>query len=300
MNSFCNNESRNKQYLLTLIQVAMFFLIMNLAFTYISNTLNSEMMNPSKDDDWMDILYKNYFWGSGLFIATGVLYSLFSRMKKSRGNRIKAAFGGWKLLMWILPCAFFVGWHAVSFFQPFLASFAVPYPPQIGSGFNISMPDFQVILLLLLGYTIIARSFQRDVGIGHILRAAIFFTVSLVATIEFHSVCRTAEFAGFLHYGGLNYTQLGYFVTFVVYGGVGTLFGVMYYLSYESKNPGTWRIDWLRLIVWCAVAFYFLWQHDISHLGELGVSIKGYSLILMFIFGNTITTSFFKKTVVQR
>lgn len=294
MNSFFNNDSRGKQYLFTLVQVALFFLIMNLVFKYTSDALNAELLNPDKFDKGLNILYKIYISGTAITIATGVLYCLLSRTKRPGGNRTKAASGRWELLIWIVPCVFFAGWHVMSILPPSFLAFDVPYPPQNRTGVNFWMPSFQAILLLLLGYTIAARSFQRDVWRWHILRAAIFFTVSFIATMGFQSICSTVEFGGFLH-NGPRYTQLGYFFIFVIYCGIGALFGLMHYLSYESKNPGTWRIEWLRLIAWCAVAFYFLWQHDLLHPGVSGISIKWYSLILMFIFGNTITTSFDKK-----
>ena len=153
MNSFCNNDSLSKKYYLTLVKAAAFFLIMNLAFKYVSGALNSELVDPGEYAVGADILSKSYIWSTILFIATGVLYSLLSRTKKPGGNRVKT---------------------------------------------------------------------------------------------------------------------------------------------------GAWRIDWVRLIALCASVLYFLWRHDISHPGGLGISIKGYSLILMFIFGDTIATSFYKKAADER
>jgi len=285
MNYIHKNNSRNKGFLLALALVTVFYIIVKVLFEIVNGINLSEFADQNKYDSGLVIFYRMLIRLSVVSIVAGFLYGFLYKINSIQ-NKIKHTFDSKKIIIWALPCAILAGWHIV--WVLFSISTNVPPPPFYLQGSNVMTPPFHFLLLYILGY-VIATSLEKGIFWRWcILKSAVFFIISITAVVMFQM------FGGAVTYG-LRPAFSEYFVAFAIYGGIGALFGFIYYLSGESKKSGVWNIDWFKLIIWGAPSFVFILLDVIFQIEAGGSMIKYSSLLWMFIFGNTITTSFYKK-----
>ena len=151
---------------------------------------------------------------------------------------------------------------------------------------NIHRPYYQIILSFILGSMVITPVTGETASRRAILNSAVFFGTLIFVNLAF-----------LVNVGNYDarYTLSEFFVAFSVYGGIGVLFGLLYSLSNESKKAGCWSVDWFRMVIWCATSFAFILYNLIPFNSIERIPLRISTLLWIFIFGNTITTSIYKK-----
>ena len=287
MNSTNGDRFHYKHYIITLILVILFYVAAKLLFEVIYNINAIELQNQSKYGSAAIVFDRIYLRYSFELIAAGVLYGLLGRISKPGQILIKIPFDVRKYILWVLPCSILFLWHAVWWF--FSRSVAVPYPPYHSlMRSDFPMPHLHVFLLLLFGYMIVTPLFHMHPKRLKFLWPAAFFIISIVAAMAFD---RSMENNALVS----RYSLSEYFMLFAIYSGIGVIFGFTYCIAGKLKMPGVWAIDWYRIIIWCGSSFAFILYDGLAHLNLEGGVIRFSTLLWMFIFGNSITTSINKK-----
>ena len=273
----------HKSFFLTLICVVVYYGISMLLVEAVKSIVGNELISQFENDSGLSILTRIYIRNLVIMVALGVLYGVFNSISNSGQRAPKMPFDIWGLLIWILPGGFLALWHIVWVWIGFENKIRPVY--LIGEH-NILMPPFLAIMLSIVGYIIATSFFRRETQRRRILRSVVCTAIIMTAYMLFQS---------FVGFPIIRYTIMEFFAVFVFCGGIGAFFGFMYCLLDEKQKPGSWAVDWIKMASWgifsLGVLVYTVADYLYSPSGRIGEL----SMILMFIFGNTITTSFYKK-----
>ena len=268
-----------KHCCITLISVTVCFIGVRLGAEALRSIYYYEMSIPEMFDG---IAIRTFARWLIFIIATGAMYSVLSNIGSMRKYKFKLHLNARRFLFWVLPCGLLALWHVLWILLP--NTIEVPFPIYTSGSGNYSHPPFRTILLFILGYTLVKSFIQRDAKTLSILHPALFFILSIITVIIFQWLDGTRS---------PFYNLTGYFVVFAVYGSIGAFFGFTYYLSGGFLKKEVWGVDWCKLVIWCASSLAVVFYEGVTRLDieEIG-RMSDISLFYMFIFGNSIITSF--------
>ena len=258
-----------------LIFMAIFFVAAHLVLSFASSSYVRDKLFAYSMEHNFFILYSYILHQFVVSFVIGVIYGfLGSRVTRERTINKKI------LLVWVLPGIVLLFWYIA--WWAFPTSFIGQAPMMI----NVHRPYYQIILSFILGFIMATPAFNETTWRRAILNSAVFFSTLIFANLAF--LMNVGNY-------GARFTLPEFFIVFAVYGGIGVLFGLLYSLSKESKKTGSWCVDWFRIIIWCTTSFALILYKLIPLIGIEGMRIQVSALLWMFIFGNTITTSIYKK-----
>ena len=263
-------------WLRPLIFMAIFFFAAYLVFSFASSPYVRDRLFAYGLEHNFFILYSSILHEFVVSFVIGVIYGfLGSRLK------LKLTIDRKRLLFWVLPGLVLLFWYILWWVFP--ASLIGQTPMMI----NVNRQYYQIILSFILGFLIVTPAFNETPWRQTLLNSAVFFGTLIFANLAF--LMNVGNY-------GARYTLPEFSVAFSVYGGIGVLFGLVYSLSSESKKPGFWSVDWFRIVIWCTTSFAFILYNLIPFNSIEGIPLRLSTLLWIFIFGNTITTSIYKKS----
>jgi len=258
--------------------MAVFFVVSYLVFSIVSSPyVRDKLFAPEGMNNTFIMLYQSILHEFVVSFVIGVIYGFFGCRV-----RITRAIDKKRLLLWALPGMVLLFWYILWWVFP--ASFIGQTPMMI----NVHRPYYQLILSFILGSMVAAPVKNDTTWRWAILNSAVFFGTLVFVNYAF--LINVGDYIA-------RYTLPEFFVAFLVYGGIGVLFGLLYSLPNESKKTGCWRVDWFRIIIWCTTSFVLILYSLIPFISTVGIPLRVSTFLLVFIFGNTITTSIYKKPV---
>jgi hypothetical protein len=244
--------------------------------------INSIMMVAESDSVSVFLVIVIYFREIIVVFLPGVLYSSLNHICYLESDKFRLSLNIRWLLLWALPSAVLILWYIVWwFFYP-----QIVFPILMVNSYIIMIPPSIAVMQFILGYVFFASLFQKNTQYRSIVRPIVFFAIMIVAFLFFNL---------FVGFPVQNYTSSEYFLMFVLLVGLGAFFGYTYYLSGESQKTGKWVVNWGNLIGWCTFCIGFLIYTVIMHLDTYRGQMRASTILLMFILGNAIITSLYKK-----
>jgi len=280
MNNINIDVFKHKSCLVEFAYAVAYYLGNMLLFNIVQGINSYDFHDQNTYNSGLQIITGIYIRNLIVLVLVGILYGILSNLGNFKQRKRKFSLDARKLIIWVIPGLILVLWHII------WAAFQIEfYPFYIIGERNIFMPSFLAIMLFIIGYIVSSSFFKRETKCRGILWPIAFTSIMAASIVVFQ-----------YHIGFpvAYYTPAGFFLVFALYGGIGILFGAMYNISDESKKVGQWNLDLSKLIAWSAFSFAVLIYTVVVHLDTPTGLIRNSSIQLMFIFGNSIVTSFYK------
>ena|GEM_PF-4671774 len=278
-----NNFRQGKifeSYLRPLIFMAVFFVAAYLVFSVVSSSYVRDKLSAYGQVYIFFILYQSILHEFVVSFVIGVIYGFLGGFLVCRVKSIRTI-DKKRLLLWVLPSLVLLFWYILWWVFP---TSLIGQTPMV---INVHRPYYQIILSFILGLMVAAPVLNETTWKRTILNAAVFFGTLIFLNFAF--LTNVGDYSA-------RYTLPEFIIAFLVYGGIGVLFGLVYSLSNESKKSGRWSVDWFRIVIWCTTSFALILYALIPLNSTEGIPVRVSTFLWIFIFGNTITTSIYKKT----